>query len=319
MTTLGENRDTGDFKRRFKWHALFVVVMFAVLWGRLFYLQIVLGDQHQAEARENIIRRGILATTRGVVRDQNGKVLASSRPAYNVYVVPMVKVQKVFTCLVDTDGWAKVVDYLRLPAEEARRHEGKLRELCDDPRADPKARKFQQYLLREDVSRDAVATLETHAQELPGVDVVPIPVRYYPYGELSAHLLGYMAEVDADLLSRLRQAGYTEGDRIGAAGVERGWESYLRGTRGWEKRVVDARNQRRSGPEAERLLDEPRRLALYDRAQQILCDDAPWAFTYSIRWTLLTQPFVRGFAPHAMWMYDLSHTWLGAPDPKVAR
>lgn len=71
--------------------------------------------------------------------------------------------------------------------------------------------------------------------------------------------------------------------------------------------------------QAKRELDEPRRLALYDRAQQILCDDAPWAFTYSIRWTLLTQPFVRGFAPHAMWMYDLSHTWLGAPDPKVAR
>ena len=56
------------------------------------------------------------------------------------------------------------------------------------------------------------------------------------------------------------RSGYVEGDRIGATGVERAWESYLRGTRGWEKVVVDARGVRHSGAATKDLIDEPRRL-----------------------------------------------------------
>src|SRR5882724_103740 len=69
-----------------------------------------------------------------------------------------------------------------------------------------------------------------------------------------------MAQIDSETLARLRSQGYAEGDRLGAGGVERGWESYLRGTRGWEKAVVDARGVRRTGPETKDLIDEPRRL-----------------------------------------------------------
>lgn len=57
-------------------------------------------------------------------------------------------------------------------------------------------------------------------------------------------------------------------------------------------------------------LDANKRKVLYDQAQQILCDDAPWAFTYAIRWTLLAQPAVRDFATHVIWMMDLRDTWL---------
>ncbi|MCC6648142.1 MAG: penicillin-binding protein 2 [Polyangiaceae bacterium] len=257
---LGNRADTGELRKQFKFHALFVVAAFLLLIGRLFYLQVLQRDEYQAEAKENIVRRVTLATTRGVVRDSQGKVIASNRPAYSVYLVPMLKVDRKLVCITETEVWSKVVSYLSLPQDERLRAEKKLGEICADPRSDPRARKFQQFLLREDIGRDVVATLETHASELRGVDVAPAPVRYYPYGELSAHILGYMAEVDAELLARLRAAGYTEGDRIGAAGVERAWESYLRGQRGWEKVIVDARNQRRSGPDAERLLDEPRSL-----------------------------------------------------------
>jgi penicillin-binding protein 2 len=66
-----------------------------------------------------------------------------------------------------------------------------------------------------------------------------------------------MAEVDPDRLAQLRASGYLEGDRMGVTGVERAWESYLRGTRGWEKVLVDAKGARRTG--GEEILDEPRR------------------------------------------------------------
>lgn len=260
MSMFGQRSDVGEFRRRFRWHALFVVIVFAILVGRLFQLQIVQGDEYMAAARENIVRRATLATTRGVVRDSQGKVLASSRPSYNVYLVPSRPVERKLQCILDSDAWPKLMEYLRLAPEDRAKSEKRLRDLCNDPNDDPRARKFQQFLLREDIGRDAVATLTTHQQELRGVEVVPVPVRSYPFGELAAQTMGYMAEIDGETLPRLRSFGYVEGDRRGAVGIERTWESYLRGQRGWEKAVVDARGNKRTGEEVERLLDEPRRL-----------------------------------------------------------
>jgi len=248
MSSLVQRSDVGEFRRRYKWMVLFTVVASLVLLVRLFQLQVIEGDDYRGEARHNIIYETRLATSRGVIRDGLGKVLAASRPSYNVYVVPARLDMK--------ETWTTLVDYLRLPPEEKAALEKKLLDI----RSAEGPKKLQQILVREDISRDVVATLETHASELKGVDVVPIPVRYYPQGELGAHSLGYMAQIDAESLARLKALAYAEGDRIGAAGVERGWESYLRGTRGWEKVVVDARGVRRTGPETKNLIDEPRRL-----------------------------------------------------------
>ncbi|WP_437579727.1 penicillin-binding protein 2 [Sorangium sp. So ce887] len=246
MSLLVQRSDVSEFRRRFRWIALGMVVGFMVLIGRLFYLQILEADENMAIARENIVRRVTLATTRGIIRDKNGKVLAASRPSYNVYVVPR---------RLDMETtWPKIVEYLGVGIEERARLEA----LITSIRADEGPRKNQQILLKEDISRDAVATLATHDAELPGVDVVPVPVRYYPYEEVGSHVLGYMAEVDAERLASLRSVGYIEGDRIGVTGIERAWESYLRGTRGWEKVLVDAKGRRRTGGEG--IIEEPLRV-----------------------------------------------------------
>ncbi len=100
-------------------------------------------------------------------------------------------------------------------------------------------------LVREDISRDIVALLSEHASDTVGVDIVTTPVRYYPYKNLSSHVLGYVGEIDAETLAKLRPPGYEQmtpeqrqklnpldydvGDATGATGVERAWESYLRG------------------------------------------------------------------------------------------
>lgn len=247
MSFLVQRSDVGEFRRRYKWMVLGVLVAFLGVTARLFQLQVVEGQDYRAEARHNIVREVRLATTRGVIRDANGVVLASSRPSYNVYVVPARLDMK--------ETWPTLVDYMRLSADERTRLERKLAAIRDDPGP----RKMQQILLAEDVSRDVLSTLETHATELRGVDVVPVPVRVYPLGEIGGQALGYMAQIDAETLLRLKPLGYVDGDRVGAAGIERTWESYLRGARGWEKVVVDARGQRSSRPEAAALIDEPRR------------------------------------------------------------
>ncbi len=247
--------DTGEFKRRFRWIALMMAVLFIGLAGRLFQLQILENDDNRATARENIVRRSPLATTRGIIRDRNGKLLAASRPSYNIYVVPSrLDMQNV---------WPRLVEYLRLGVAERTELEGKIH----SRRAEDGKRRDQQMLLKEDISRDAVADIKTHekelvtltprGKELVSVELLPVPVRYYPFEEVGAHVLGYMAEVDSDKLAQLRASGYLEGDRIGVTGVERAWESYLRGTRGWEKVLVDAKGAKRSG--GDDILDEPRR------------------------------------------------------------
>jgi penicillin-binding protein 2 len=238
-----QRSDTTEFRRRFRWIALFVTLSFVALLVRLFQLQVIEHEEHRAVAIENVVRRISLATTRGVIRDRNGKVLAGSRPSYNLYVVPRR--------LDMTTTWPKLSEFVGLQQEERLRIEQKLYAMMAD-RESP--RRDQQILLKEDISRDAVDILAIHASELPGVSVVPVPVRFYPYGEVGAHVIGYMAEVSADKLPKLRDLGYMEGDRLGVTGAERAWEAHLRGTRGWEKILVDAKGRRRTGIEG--IIDE---------------------------------------------------------------
>lgn len=248
MSILMQRSDVGEFRRRYRWMVLFVLCVFAVLFGRLVLLQIFQRDIHQAQARKNIVREIKLATRRGVIRDAHGKVLAASRPSYNVYVVP--------NQLNLEQTWPRVVQLMGLDQAEANRLRSRIVELSRDEK-----RKDQQMLLAVNVDRDVVATLETHESELPGVDVVSVPVRYFPYGELGAHLIGYMREVDSADLSELESRGYRAGDRIGAVGIERRWESYLRGRRGWRKVLRGMRHMSNREELEAKYLDEPRRVS----------------------------------------------------------
>jgi penicillin-binding protein 2 len=255
MRRLVQRPDNSEFRRRFRWLTLFTLAAFLVLAGRAFQLQIVHADDYRAIARENIVRKITLATTRGILRDRTGEVLAASRPAYNMYVVPgRVTSESGKGPVQMLPVWHRLVDLVDMSEPERLRHEKKLLGIAE--RGDARVR--QQILLSEDMSRDDVAVLKTHARELPGIDIIPVSVRYYPFRHAGAHVLGYMREVDREMLVKLRKIGYIEGDRIGATGVERSWERYLRGTRGWEKVLVDARGARRTSKEG--LIDPPRRV-----------------------------------------------------------
>ncbi len=282
-SVLVPRSDIGEFRKRYKWMALAALLAFGAVATRLFQLQVLDGSEYSAIAHENIIRRVVMPTTRGVIRDVNGKVLASSRPSYDVEIVPgrvMPSARPIHyrngqAIPRDPDSWTRLAEVLRLNPEERRVFEARIHAACvsDD---DKSPCWHTPILLREDVPRDIVAELRQHHEELAGVDVVGVPVRFYPFKDLAAHMLGYVAEIDAETLAKYRPPGfeglpredqqrqnplgYEAGDTVGATGIEHAWESYLRGQRGWEKRVVDARGRYRSGPEAERLVDAPGKL-----------------------------------------------------------
>ncbi|WP_394842566.1 penicillin-binding protein 2 [Pendulispora brunnea] len=271
--------DVGEFRKRYKYFVLVVFIAFMAVIVRLFQLQVLDNTKYSGIAHENIIRRVTLATTRGVIRDSQGKILASSRPAYNVYIVPgrvmpsARPIRRGSSEADEPDSWPKVAETLRLNPDERTRFDERIRNAC---RTDEnKSPCWRSILVREDLSRDIVAEVKQHQVELPGVEVVSAPVRYYPYKNLGSHALGYVTEIDAETLTRFRPEGYdqmsgaeqqkvnplgyTAGDAFGATGIERAFESTLRGQRGWEKRVVDAHGRYRTGPEAARLIDAPAR------------------------------------------------------------
>ncbi len=246
MAILVQRSDVGEFRRRYRWLVLFVLFAFASFVVRLFILQVVEGELHDAEARRNIIGESRLATTRGVIRDAHGQVLASNRPSYNVHVVPdQLKLDEI---------WEEVARLMALSDVESK----ELRERIEEIQKKGGNRAKQQTLLRVDVDRDVVAALETHRGELPGVRVVPSPVRSFPHGSLGAHMIGYMREVDADTLAAHPEAGYRAGDRLGAVGVERRWESYLRGQRGFRRYIRKKTKRERIEDLEDRYLGEER-------------------------------------------------------------
>ena len=106
----------------------------------------------------------------------------------------------------DPDSWPRLAEILRLNPEERRTFEARIHAACasDD---DKSPCWHTPILVREDVSRDIVAELKQHHDELAGVDVVGVPVRFYPYKNLGAHMLGYVAEIDAETLAQVPPAG----------------------------------------------------------------------------------------------------------------
>ena len=232
-------------------------VLFGLLIAKLVSLQIFQHIELRQIAKSNIVRSFSLQTSRGVVRDRNGSIIAGSRESWNVYVVPAY--------LDFEQTWPKLTDMVGLYGAEKSRIEEKLRaQKADDVaklRQDPKEHKVHDVLLREDVSRDVVATLETNKRSLPGVTWVSVPLRYYPRQNLTFHVLGYVNEVTAEDIEAEKTKGLTElrdGDRVGRAGLEHSLEAILRGKRGWKKYVVDARGERRTSEEDLAQIDDPR-------------------------------------------------------------
>ncbi len=277
MTLLAPREEGVDFRKRFRVLSAACVLAFLAIASRLFQLQVVNADDYERMARENILRRITLPTTRGMIRDVKGRVLASSRPAYHAYLVPgrvMPSARPKTSRKIPPDAFDHVADVLRLRPDERERLVARIKEACETD--EQRSACWHPMLAREDLPRDILAEAKQHTSELPGLEIAQLPQRFYPYKNLGAHALGYVSEIDAETLERYRPEGYESlggeerqrqnplnyepGDTMGTVGVERAWESHLRGQRGWEKRVVDAHGRARTGAAAEEVLDNPRRL-----------------------------------------------------------
>jgi penicillin-binding protein 2 len=225
MEIAGQDAELPEIRRRSRYFALVVLVAFVGIAGRLFYLQVIEGDAFFRVTSDSIIRTETLPAVRGQIRDRKGRVMATVRPSYNVIGTPGVVKQEVFArlrALLGMNGDQAMDVWERLAA----------------PQANPRAP--APVLIAEDISREAMASIET-GTDLPGIKIVSVPRRSYPFGTMAAHVLGFMNEVSAEELRTKKDEGYRAGDLVGRTGIERQWDGYLRGHPGFHKVVVDRR------------------------------------------------------------------------------
>lgn len=217
-----------ELHKRLRWVAIGVLAGFALLVGRLWQLQVMRGESYYARTVSNVVKERYLPSVRGKILDRHGVALADNRPAFNIYATPK---------LLTPEVKAELERMLGLTDDEIRKIDDRLAIGTKRDARSP-------ILVLEDQGRDRAALVEQARARLPGVEVHHEPYRYYPQGDLAAHLIGYMTQMTAEEADRLTAQGYETSDLVGRYGLESAWENYLRGKRGVEHYAVDARGQR---------------------------------------------------------------------------
>lgn len=224
---LSSGSSQEEYRNRFVAIGVLMGVIFALLVGRAWYLQVFNGRKWRQFAEANRLEVRQLPAKRGRILDRNGKIIADSRPSFDLTLTrSQVKksVDDTLADLVELLGW-----------EEIDRKEVRKRVKSGNPH-DP-------VVVKRDMSRDELALILARQYAYPGVGVIDSPARSYPYGQHGSHLLGYLGEVSRKNLKKLRESGdrsYRLGDVWGISGVEKEFEPLLRGEDGGSPLVVDA-------------------------------------------------------------------------------
>jgi penicillin-binding protein 2 len=190
-----------------------VLALFSTLLARLWFLQVASGSDFAEAAQSNRIRVIEEPGQRGRILDRNGV------PIVDNTILDTVKFERGLT---DEERATSVENLSDLTGQPEELIDARL----DDKNISPYASVPMTFPIK---LRDLVY-IDEHPADFPGVESVRLPVRSYPYGDLAAHALGYMGEVNEDQLEYLRAQGYEPGDRIGRGGIEQTFESVLRGT-----------------------------------------------------------------------------------------
>ena len=220
---VNKNRRSGLGKQ---WIVLLLLVItsFGAMAVKLFWLQVLQGSFYRKLSDENRIRLVSSPPIRGRILDTTGSVLVDNQNRYSLSVQPR---------LVDKTNWPPLRD--RLSRLLGLSQEDLNSKFLLGTQRDP-----YRIILATNLSSQQVLRFKEREGELQGAQVDMESVRYYPYGTLAAHAIGYTQPITQEEFSILSPQGYEIRDRIGRTGVEAAYESTLRGEWGGEMLEVDA-------------------------------------------------------------------------------
>lgn len=207
-------------RRRIFFFTLVVSAGFALIVLRLWHLQVAQYATLSDRAENNRIREVTLDGLRGRIFDRGGELLVDNRPSFQLALIPE-----------DVDDPRKVLSVLS--REIGLDVESALEKI-------ETARPFQPVILKHDISRKSVAFVEESRIDTPGVYLKVKPIRNYVHGGMAASFLGYLGAITKRQLEEAPPGVYSRDDFIGQYGVEKIFESSLRGTKGLKRVEVDA-------------------------------------------------------------------------------
>lgn len=201
----------------------FAVLLFAVLFFRIWFLQVLSGDKYVAMAENNRVRFIPEEATRGIIYDRNKLPLVENRAGLAVTVFP--------PALTDPEReLAELSQAIGMPVED-------IKKVLAQHQEDT----YRSVVVKKDITPEQKSYLiERIPLYFPGVDIKKYPLRSYPQGSEAAHLLGHVGEIDQAELAEPAYAEYKAGDEIGKDGVEFQFDQYLRGIDGGREVEVDA-------------------------------------------------------------------------------
>jgi penicillin-binding protein 2 len=224
------NERQGVFTRRAFLMGGITGAALGALTGRLAQLQLIQNAQYRKAAAENQYNARVIIPPRGIIRDRSGVVLASNRGNFRV----MIARDQISDLDTTLDILAELV-----PITDSKRRAIR-RDLVNSPR-------FTPVSVAEDLTWEQFSAVNLRAPELPGVTAEMGEVRVYPYAGAFAHVIGYVAKINANDLKAVGpnpdRVLLHPGFRIGKQGVERALDLDLRGKPGEQKIEVDARGR----------------------------------------------------------------------------
>jgi penicillin-binding protein 2 len=218
--------DSEWYKQRIFGVILCVLAVFVVLLVRLFFLQVIKGEEFSLLSENNSIRLQSIDPPRGIIFDRNGKMLVDNRPSFDVSII--LKDAKPVGATIQ-----KLSLYLGMQEDELLPKITGLKGILT----------YQPVSLRQDIGRDALAAVEVFKYDLPGVIVNVKPLRSYIHTHVASHLLGYLGEINSNELKSGKYPNCRSGDLIGKYGAEKAFDHFLRGKRGGRQVEVNATGQ----------------------------------------------------------------------------
>ncbi len=209
--------------------------VFLVLAFGLWRLQIAHSDYYTSLAEQNRIKQVPILAPRGKILDREGRIIVDNYPSFSVL---LLRDQK-----RDLNADADLIaSGLHMPPDELR---ARLKRMAAVPG-------YQPLFLKDDITPDELAFIESHIAELPELEIINVHRRLYPRNGFMAHVIGYVGQVSEDMLQQPQWELYNPGDIVGMSGLEAYYNDILMGKNGSRQVLVNSR-----GKEVGTLSDVP--------------------------------------------------------------
>ncbi|MDR3724435.1 MAG: penicillin-binding protein 2 [Terracidiphilus sp.] len=203
-----------------------ILVLMLILGAQLWRLEILGAESYRQLAEQNRVRKEPVLAARGKLFDRDGRLLVDNYPSVSCFLIREQNHN------IEPD-LPMIAQGLHLDLEQ-------LRATLYHYRASPG---YQPIPIKQDITADEQAFIESHRNELPELETVGEDRRLYPRDGFAAHLIGYVGEVSEENLNNPRFAYYEPGDVVGKAGIEETYDQLLRGQDGSRDVIVDSHSR----------------------------------------------------------------------------